>query len=60
MTEEDAAEESERTRMRDVAHTPPHGEGANGVWTRGAGDVRVRDDAQSGDTPPVRGPSDDE
>ncbi|MFB6102756.1 MAG: hypothetical protein ABEJ73_09335 [Haloplanus sp.] len=25
-------------RMRDVSHTPPHGAGTNGVWTRGDGD----------------------
>ncbi|WP_251343274.1 hypothetical protein [Haloplanus halophilus] len=30
----DAGDES-TGRMRDVSHTPPHGEGTNGVWSRG-------------------------
>jgi len=40
----------ERTRMRDVSHTPPHGDGTNEVWSRGDAD----------EEPPVRGSDDDE
>ena len=48
-------EETETESMRDVDHTPPHGEGANEVWARGRetdpdavaadGDEPVGDDA---------------
>ncbi|MFC7174095.1 hypothetical protein ACFQL0_13545 [Haloplanus litoreus] len=30
-----AGDEEPAARMRDVSHTPPHGEGTNDVWSRG-------------------------
>jgi|GEM_PF-5325099 len=49
--ERTATDGGDERRMRDVSHTPPHGEGTNGIWTRG-------DDGE-GDAP-GRGPTDDE
>ena len=46
-TETEAEAETETESMRDVDHTPPHGEGANEVWARGRetdGDDPVGDD----------------
>ncbi|MFB6107696.1 MAG: hypothetical protein ABEJ82_02500 [Haloplanus sp.] len=35
MTERSGDAASERGRMKDVDHTPPHGDDANAVWERG-------------------------
>jgi len=41
----EAGDDADETRMRDVSHTPPNGDGTNDVWARGEGDaVRSRDD----------------
>jgi len=41
----DDADDADATRMRDVSHTPPDGDGTNDVWARGESDAtRSRDD----------------
>ena len=37
------ADEEPTARMRDVSHTPPHGQGTNDVWARGD-EAAARDD----------------
>jgi hypothetical protein len=41
-----AAGDADAARMRDVSHTPPNGDGTNGIWARGDGD-----DARSAEAP---------
>jgi hypothetical protein len=36
---DESTEATPEETMADVAHTPPHGDGANEVWKRGDGDV---------------------
>lgn len=42
--EQEAPGEEERQQMRDVDHTPPHGDGANRVFERGGKEEPVEPD----------------
>ena len=51
----DDASDADAETMRDVDHTPPHGEGANEVWARGRQTDADAEPSANGSTPAADG-----